>query len=107
MLTMMVMLSNWVWKHEYAPRRLREGVVANTFKKGDKADPGNYRGITMRSTVGKTFRKILNDKKGTMMEREAKVSEGQAGIGLNCSCEDHVYTSAKNIQGRKDAGGTT
>ena len=55
MITMMVMLSHWMWKNEYAPKRCREGVVANLFKKGYKADQGNYREITLLSTVGKTF----------------------------------------------------
>ena len=44
MLTVMVMLYNWIWKNGYAPRRWREGVVVNLFKKGDKADPGNIEG---------------------------------------------------------------
>ena len=42
------------------------------FKKGDKADPGNCRGITLLSTVGKTFRKILNERMGTMLEKDKK-----------------------------------
>ena len=107
MLTMMVELYNWIWKNEYAPKRWREGVVVNLFKKGDKADPGNYRGITLLSTVGKTFCKILNDRMGTMLEKEDKISEGQAGFRPNRSCVDHVYTLGKIIQGRKDAGLTT
>ena len=37
------------------------------------------------------------------MEKEDKVSEGQAGVRLNRSCVDHVYTLGKIIQGRKDA----
>ena len=37
---MMVMLYNWMWKNEYAPRRWRE-VVVPLFKKGDKVDPRN------------------------------------------------------------------
>ena len=49
----------------------------NVFKKGDRADPGNYGGITLLSTVGRSFRKILKDRMGTM-KKEEKVSEGQA-----------------------------
>ena len=40
MLTMMVMLYNWMWKDEYAHKGWREGVVVNLFKKGAKAEPG-------------------------------------------------------------------
>ena len=54
------------------PKRGREGVVVNLFKKGDKADPGNYREITLISTVGKTFCKILNDRMGTMSAKGEK-----------------------------------
>ena len=61
MLTMIIMLYNWRWKNEYAPKRWRERVVFQLFKKGDTADPGNYRGITLLSTVGKTYFTILND----------------------------------------------
>ena len=74
---------------------------------GEKVDPRNYRGMTLLSTVGKTCRKILNVRMGTMMEKEEKVSEGQAGFRPNHSCVDHVYTLGKIIQGRKDAGRTT
>ena len=80
MLAMMVMLINWIWKNEYAPRRWREGVVANLFKKGGKADPGPYQGITLLSTARKTFCEILNDRMGTMLEKDEKISEGQAGF---------------------------
>ena len=71
MLTMMITLYNWIWKNEHAPRRWREGVVAKCFMKGDKAGPGTYIGITLRSTAvsGKTFWKILKDRMGTMMEK--------------------------------------
>ena len=79
----------------------------NLLKKGGKADPGNYGGITLLSTVGKTFCKILNDRTGTMMEKEEIISEGQAGFRPNRSCVDHVYTLGKIIQGRKDVGRTT
>ena len=38
-----------------------KGLIVSLFKKGDKEDPGNYRGITLLSVVGKVFCKILND----------------------------------------------
>ena len=63
MITFLVELyNNWIWKNEYIHKRWREGVVVNLFKKGDKADPGNYRGIALLSTVGKIFCRILNDR---------------------------------------------
>ena len=56
---MMVILYFWIiWKNACAPKRWREGVVVNLLKKRDKADPQNYREITLSSTSGKTFCKI-------------------------------------------------
>ena len=37
-------------------KQWREGLI---FKKGDREDPGNYRGITPLSVVGKVFVKYL------------------------------------------------
>ena len=39
-----------------------------------------------------------------MLEKEGKISEGQAGFRPNRSCIDHIYILGKIIQGRKDAG---
>ena len=60
--------------------------------------------MTLLITVGKTFCKVFNDRMGTMMEKEEKISEGQTGFRPNRRCVDHVYTLGNLIQGRKDAG---
>ena len=86
---------------------MESSTVVNVFKKGDKADPGNCRGMTLFSTADKIFCKILNDRMGTLLETDAEISEGQAGFRPNRSCVDHVYTVGKMLQGRKDAGLTT
>ena len=36
-----------IWHEEIVPREWREGLIINLFKKGDREDPGNYRGITL------------------------------------------------------------
>ena len=56
---MMVTSYNWIWKNECAPRRRRKGAVVSLVKKGGKADPVNYGGITLLSTVGKTFKQYF------------------------------------------------
>ncbi|CAB1107046.1 unnamed protein product [Ectocarpus sp. CCAP 1310/34] len=107
MIQLMVLLYRWVWKNECTPSRWREGVVVNLFKKGDKTDPGNYRGITLLNTVGKVFCKLLNDRIVGVLEKEHSISEGQAGFRKKRGCVDHVFTVGRIIQGRKRAGKPT
>ena len=48
------------WEYEEIHDRLwREGTVVPIFKKGDPRDPGNYRGITLHSALGKFFVTIV------------------------------------------------
>ena len=64
--------------------------------------------MTILSTAGETFCRILNDRIGTIVvEKEDETSEGQAGFRSNCSCVDHVHTLVEIIQGSKYAGLTT
>ena len=53
-------------------------------KKGDREDPGNYRGtcITLLSVVGKVFCKMLNNQ---CLDKEGALHEGQAGFRINRS----------------------
>lgn len=60
--------------------------------------------MTLLSTIEKTFRNILNDRVGTIVEKEDNLGEGQAGFRPSCSSEPHVETLSKIIRARKDAG---
>ena len=44
---MIHLLFEVVWSEELVPPKWREGLIVNLFKKGDREDPGNYRGITL------------------------------------------------------------
>ena len=71
--------------------------------KGNKEEPGNYRGITLLSVVGKVFCKILNNRLVEHLDRERAMHEGQVGFRKNRSCIDNVYTSnevTKEAKGR-------
>ena len=51
MVKMLGTLYALIWKEECVPMKWREGLIVSLFKKGDKEDPGNYRGITFLSVV--------------------------------------------------------
>ena len=66
------------WQEEIVPRQWREGLIVNIFKKGDREDPANYRGITLLSVVGKVFCKILNNRLVQCLDKGVVLHEGQA-----------------------------
>ena len=89
-----------IWQEEIVPRQWREGLIVNIFKKGDREDPANYRGITLLSVVGKVFCKILKNRLVQCLDKERALQEGQAGFRSNRSCMDNVYTLNEIVQGR-------
>ena len=47
MIQMLHQLFAVIWSEEFVPPQWREGLIVNLVKKGDKEEPGNYRGITL------------------------------------------------------------
>ena len=62
MVSLSEQLFSVVWHEEAVPRQWREGLIVNLFKKGNRGNLGNYRGITLLSVVGKMFCKVLNNR---------------------------------------------
>ena len=77
------------------PPQWREGLIVNLFKKGDKEDPWNYRGITLLSVVGKVFCKVLNDRLVKHLDKGKALREGQAGFRVGRGCVDNNYLYAE------------
>ena len=100
MVCLLEQLFSVIWREELVPRQWREGLIVSLFKKGDKEDPGNYRGITLLSVVGKVFCKILNNRLVERLDRGGILHEGQAGFRVNRSCMDNVFTLNELVQGR-------
>ena len=101
MVDLLEQLFSVIWQEEIVPRQWRDGLIVNIFKKGDREDPGNYRGITLLSVVGKVFCKILNNRLVQCLDKEGALHEGQAGFKLNRGCMDNVYTLNEIVQGRR------
>lgn len=68
-----------------------KGFVVKLFKKEDKIDPTNYRDIRLLNTVGKLFRKLLNDRIVGILEKESRISKGQAAFRRNRNCVHRVH----------------
>jgi len=53
---------NNIYRENRIPNEWRNGVIAPIFKKGDRREPQNYRGIGILNTCYKIYSKILNVK---------------------------------------------
>ena len=92
MVDLLEQLFSVIWQEEIVPRQWREGLIVNIFKKGDREDPANYRGITLLSVVGKVFCKILNNRLVQCLDKEGALHEGQAGFRINIKLANKFRT---------------
>jgi hypothetical protein len=66
------------WTSETLPKSWTEGVLCPVYKKGDKLDCKNYRGICLLNVTYKVFAKILYDR--LLPHVNAAVQHYQAGF---------------------------
>nr|CAH7761708.1 unnamed protein product [Callosobruchus chinensis] len=103
--TMLLSLYLKVWESGVVPKDWEVGVIIPIFKKGDPKDCGNYRGITLLSTVVKTFERILERKLYSKVEHE--LLDSQSGFRKGFSTQDHTFTIkqiiSKTLEQNKEA----
>ena len=76
-----------VWQ---TPRDWQTGVVVPIFKKGDRKQCTNYRGISLLSLPGKVYAKCLERKCREIVE--SKLKDGQCGFRPGRSTTDQIFT---------------
>ena len=79
-----------IWKRERMPTEWQTAIVCPIYKKGDRLDCHNYRGISLLCTVYKIFTYILRKKLEPYYERV--IGEYQAGFRRGTSTTDQIYT---------------
>ena len=89
-----------LWETECVPQHWRAGDIVNLFKKGDRADPGNYRGITLLDVVGKFYTMILNTRLMSWLDAHSSLHTCQAGFRRGRGCVDHIFSLSEIIQSR-------
>ena len=107
MLEMMLALFKLVWDSEYAPSNWRESLIVSLFKKRDREDPGNYRGITLLNVVGKLYSRVINNRQLKRLELNHLLHEGQGGFRMGRSCIDNIFSLNELTQGRIREGRST
>ncbi|XP_046141097.1 uncharacterized protein LOC123987674 [Osmia bicornis bicornis] len=90
-LTRITTLINKVWKGEGMPRRWKVGIISPIFKKGDRDDVKNYRGITLLNTAYKIYAMILENRLSAELEEKKIIPETQAGFRKERSTTDNIF----------------
>ena len=78
------------WEVGSVPQAWKDASIVTIYKKGDRTDCGNYRGISLLSIAGKIFARILLNRLFTHITQEV-VPEAQCGFRGNRSTVDMIF----------------
>ena len=84
-----------IWEREDIPADFRYAIIVTIFKKGDRADCGNYQGISLLSIAGKIIARILASRLLSLSEEV--LPESQCGFRPNRGTMDLIFT-ARQLQ---------
>ena len=75
-----------------------ESFISLLHKKGSKHDPGNYRGISLTSNLGKLFNKCIYNPLLEFVNEHNLISENQIGFKEQSRTSDHIFTLKSIIE---------
>ena len=78
-----------VWKKKEFPEEWKESIIVPIYKKGDKTDCRNYRGISILTTTYKILSNILLSRLTPYAEEI--IEDHQCGCRSNSSTTDHLF----------------
>jgi len=78
-----------IWNKEEFPEERKDSIIVPIYKKGDKSDCGNYRGISLLTTRYKILSNILLTKITPLSEEIIGYLQG--GFRCNRSATDHIF----------------
>ena len=68
-----------------------KGYVIPLHKKGNANEVENYRGITLLSSLGKLFTRVINNRLNEWAENYSFLIEAQAGFRIHMSTVDNIF----------------
>ena len=74
------------------PQSWCQGLITPIYKKGNKMDPGNYRGICVANAMLKLLCIILNNRLTNYSVDKNIIHPNQIGFQRNCRTTDHIFT---------------
>lgn len=91
---------NTCWYSGYVPEEWNSALIYPIFKKGDRTEVKNYRGISILNSSYKLYAKIINDRLRPLME--VLISNSQHGFRKGRSCSDCIFSVTQLIEKRKE-----
>ena len=87
----LLILFNKLFSMGYFPKEWTEGFIIPLHKKGSINDVENYRGITLLSTLGKLFSRVINNRLSEWAEEYYILIEAQAGFRPGMGTIDNIF----------------
>lgn len=87
------------------PEQWKTSYMISIYKKGERNDKNNYRGLSVNCTLSRLFGKILNKK--LKESAEHKISEEQSGFVTGRGCVDNLFIIQQLTEKRRDKGEET
>ncbi|XP_030750903.1 uncharacterized protein LOC115878509 [Sitophilus oryzae] len=84
-------------KNENIPEDWNLAYISSIFKKGDKKRCSNYRGISLTSSMGRLYGRILKER----VEESFEEIEEQGGFRAGRSCTDNIFVLQQIIEKRR------
>jgi exonuclease III len=100
-------LANLAFRHAVIPEAWQQSVVVAIPKKGDLADPNNYRGISLISSTLKVLLVVLTDRINDVAEAQGLFCSAQAGFRRMEECITQAACVLDIVQRRRIAGMST
>jgi hypothetical protein len=82
-------LINSIWNKEELPEQWKESIIVPIYKKGDKTDCSNYRGLSLLSNTYKILSNILLSRLTPYAEEI--IGEDVCEFRRNRSTTDHIF----------------
>ena len=98
-------LFNWINSTECVPSDWARSMVVMLYKDGDETDPGNYRGISLISCLGKLYLSMWTQRITDHLEPQ--LAEEQGGFRAHRSTIDQIFVFNEALLRRRRAGRTT
>lgn len=103
--TNLLKLFNWINSTEHVPAGWAQSLVVMLYKDGDSTDPGNYRGISLISCLGKLYLSMWTQR--ITEHIDPRLAEEQGGFRAKRSTVDQIFAFNEALLHQRRAGRTT